>query len=87
MRKRALLALDSLEATAELSYFVPDLMQRLHAQNRSSARTLALHALSPMEPLTLEIDGDAPRDALEQENLEPQIIGSLLLSDAHGKLP
>ena len=39
-----------------------------------------------MEPLTLEIDGDAPRDALEQENLEPQIIGSLLLSDAHGKL-
>jgi len=38
-----------------------------------------------MEPLTLEIDGDAPRDALEQENLEPQIIGSLLLSDAHGR--
>jgi hypothetical protein len=26
MRKRALLALDSLEATAELSYFVPDLI-------------------------------------------------------------
>ena len=75
MRKRALLALDSLEATVELPYFVPDLMQCLHAQSRSSARALALRALSRMESLTLELVGDALRDALEH-NLEPHEIAS-----------
>lgn len=70
MRKRALLALDSLEATVELPQFLPELLPSLSAEGRSSARSLALRALARMEPPTLELHGDALREALT-ESLEP----------------
>ena len=70
MQKRALLALDSLEATVELPQFLPALLPRLSAESRSSARALTLRALSRMEAPTLELHGDALRTALA-DNLEP----------------
>lgn len=70
MQKRALLTLDSLEATVELPQFLPELLPHLSAESRSSARALTLRALSRMEAPTLELHGDALRTALA-ENLEP----------------
>ena len=70
MRKRALLALDSLEATVELPQFLPELIATLVPEARSSARALALRALARCEALTLALHGDDIRKALAQ-NLEP----------------
>ena len=69
MRKRALLSLDALEHAVELPQYVPQLLQMLTPDERSSHRALVLRALHRVEPLTLAPHAQALRVGLQQ--LEP----------------
>lgn len=59
LRKRALLAMDALEAAVELPRYLPVLLGTLTPEERSSHRALALRHLARLEPPTLALHMDA----------------------------